>query len=572
MSAAFTACRSAFIGVAILSGILNVLYLTGSFFMLEVYDRVLPSHSVPTLVGISILALILFSFQGILDIIRSRILVRIARSIDETVSQRVYEASVRLQLLPAAARTGQPLRDFDQFRSFMSTVGPAALFDLPWIPLYLGICYLFHPWLGITVTAGALILVVFTILTELKTRVPTRDAARFGYARSVLTSASERNVEAVQAMGMLGRLSKRWAIQNSHYQAAQQTSADVAGGFGGLSKFLRTTLQSGVLALGAYLVINQQATGGIIIASSIIASRALAPVELAVAHWKGFISARQSWGRLKELLVRLPTAPAQMDLPRPTDVLSLQGLSVAPPGMLKPVVQDVTFQLQAGQAVGVIGPSASGKSSLVRALVGVWTPLRGQIRVDGATLDQWSPETLGTCIGYLPQDMELFGGTVGENISRFEEGAPAEAIIATAKAAGVHELILGLPRGYETEIGESGASLSVGQRQRIGLARALYGEPFLVVLDEPNSSLDSEGEEALTRAILGVRARGGIVVVVAHRPSALAAVNHVLVLQAGRQQSFGLKEVVLKAALQPRAATSEPTPLRVAGRSAEAAV
>jgi ATP-binding cassette subfamily C protein len=313
--------------------------------------------------------------------------------------------------------------------------------------------------------------------------------------------------------------------------------------------------------MGAWLVINQQATAGIIIASSILTSRALAPIELAISQWRGFVAARQSWRRLNVLLDKIPADQPHMALPKPVHSLAVEAVSVVPPGTNRVVVQDVAFQLKAGQGLGIIGPSASGKSSLARAIVGVWTAVRGMVRIDGAALDQWSSEALGPHIGYLPQDMELFAGTVAENIARFEPLPSSAAIIAAATAAGVHELILGLPEGYETQIGEAGAALSAGQRQRIGLARALYGEPFLVVLDEPNANLDSDGEEALTRAILGVRERGGIVVVIAHRPSALAGVDTLLVMQAGRMGAFGPKETVLKQALRPAPAPlSAPTP------------
>jgi ATP-binding cassette subfamily C protein len=566
LSAALSACRKAFVGVALFSALLNILYLTGSFYMLEVYDRVLPSRSVPTLVGITLLALLLFGFQGVLDVIRSRILVRVGGSLDEAVSERVHGVLMKLPLRGSTSQGLQPLRDLDQVRSFLSTVGPAALFDLPWLPLYLGICYLFHPWIGIAATAGGLILVVVTVLTELLTRAPTAEATNLAGNRNALAEANRRNAEVVHAMGMAGRLGARWSDCNRSYLAAQQRTADIAAGFGGLSKVLRMVLQSGVLGIGAYLVINQQATAGIIIASSILTSRALAPIELAISQWRGFVSARQSWRRLNDLMSKIPADQPRMALPKPAHSLALEAVSIVPPGTNRVVVQDMALQLKAGQGLGIIGPSASGKSSLARAIVGVWPAARGGIRIDGAALDQWSSEALGPHIGYLPQDMELFAGTVAQNIARFEPQPSSEAVMAAATAAGVHELVLGLPDGYETEIGEAGAALSAGQRQRIGLARALYGNPFLVVLDEPNANLDNEGEEALTRAIQGVRARGGIAVVIAHRPSALAGVDTLLVMRAGRREAFGPKEAVLKEALRPVSA-----PVRFAARTQAAA-
>jgi PrtD family type I secretion system ABC transporter len=320
-------------------------------------------------------------------------------------------------------------------------------------------------------------------------------------------------------------------------------------------------LQSAVLGVGALLVIWQEATAGIIIAGSILAGRALAPIDLAIANWKGFVAARQSWQRLGQLFVAMPAAAPRLELPAPTHTLTAEALGVAPPALQKLVVHDVNFTLKAGGAVGVVGPSASGKSSLVRAIVGVWPPARGCVRLDGAALEQWAPESLGRHIGYVPQDVELIEGTIAENIARFSPDAPAAAVIAAAKAAGVHDLVVSLPAGYETQVGEQGAALSAGQQQRIALARALYGDPFLVVLDEPNSNLDAEGEDALTRAILGVRARGGIVIVVAHRPSALAAVDHLLAMVRGTQQAFGPKEEILPRLI--RRESPAPGPLKI---------
>jgi ATP-binding cassette subfamily C protein len=553
--------RQAFVGVALFSALLNVLYLTGSFYMLEVYDRVIPSHSVPTLVGITLLALILYAIQGVLDIVRSRILVRIGSSLDDAVSARVHDIVMKLPLAGSAPRGAQPLRDLDQVRAFLSSIGPAALFDLPWMPLYLCVCYLFHPYIGVAATIGGAVLVAVALLTDLLTRRPSEEAGRLIGQRNTLAEANRRNTEAIHAMGMAGRLGALWSDCNRRYLAAQQRTADIASGLGGLSKILRMALQSCVLGIGGWLVINQQATAGIIIASSILTSRALAPIELAISQWRGFVGARQSWRRLDELLARISPDPERLALPRPAKSLAAEAVSVVPPDANRLVVQDMTFRLRAGQGLGIVGASASGKSSLARALVGVWTAARGRIRIDGAALDQWSPQALGRHLGYLPQDMGLFAGTVAENIARFDAQATSEAVIAAARAAGVHDLILGLPDGYETQIGEAGAALSAGQRQRIGLARALYGDPFLVVLDEPNANLDQEGEEALTRAILGVRARGGIAIVIAHRPSALAGVDMLLVMKAGRLQAFGPKEMVLKQATQAPA-----TPVRFPAR------
>jgi PrtD family type I secretion system ABC transporter len=360
-------------------------------------------------------------------------------------------------------------------------------------------------------------------------------------------------------MGMAGRLTSRWADSNQKYLAGNQRTSDVAGGLGAVSKVMRMTLQSAVLGVGAYLVIHQEASAGIIIAGSILSARALAPVDLAIANWKGLVTARQSWHRLKGLLDALPARTQPTQLQHPTQRLSVENLSVAPPGDQKLVVQDATFALQAGNGLGIIGPSGSGKSSLLRALVGVWQPLRGSVRLDSAALDQWSSDNLGRHIGYLPQDVELFAGTVAQNIARFDPEATSDGIIAAARQAGVHDLIVNMREGYDTQVGEHGSVLSAGQAQRVALARALYGDPFLIVLDEPNSNLDTDGDEALTRAVRNARARGAIVVVVAHRPIGIDGVDLLLVLKDGRVQAFGPKDTVLAQVLQRPA----PPPIKI---------
>jgi PrtD family type I secretion system ABC transporter len=566
LASALARCRTAFIGVAAMSGLVNVLYLTGSFFMLEVYDRVIPSRSVPTLVGLCVLALVLYGFQGLLETLRARVLARVGAALDEALSARVFDIVVRAPLKGAAPGDGLlPLRDLDALRAFLGGSGPSAFFDLPWMPVYLAICFLFHPLIGVAALVGAAVLASFGLLTDRATRHPAQTATGHGLRRNGLAEAGRRNAEVLAAMGMQGRFSTRWAGANAEYMRAQQRASDIAGGFSAASKVFRMALQSGVLALGAYLVINGQASAGIIIASSILVARALAPAELAIANWKGFVQARQSWARLSELFARMPAQAQPHALPAPARSLQVESLSVAPPGTPRLVVQDVSFGLQAGQGLGVIGPSASGKSSLVRALVGVWPAVRGKVRLDGAALDQWSADDLGPHIGFLPQEAELFAGTIAENIARFDPQAAPEAVIAAAQAAGVHDLVLRLSEGYDTRIGEGGAGLSAGQRQRVGLARALYGEPFLVLLDEPNANLDAEGENALTGAILGVRRRGGICVVIAHRPSALAAVDLILMMADGRAQAFGPKDEVLKRVLRPASVPVETHPAEIRG-------
>jgi ATP-binding cassette subfamily C protein PrsD len=569
LSAALAACRSAFIGTALISGMSNILMLTGAMFMLEVYDRVVPSRSMATLVGLVALAAGLYAALGVLDAIRVRILARIGGALDETLSGRVYDTLVHLPLRIGSRSEGnQPLRDLDAIRSYFSSLGLVALFDLPWLPIYLAICFAFHPLIGFTALGGAIVLIALTLLTETLMRAPSKAATEAAIVRSSLADASRRNAEALTAMGMVSRMAQRWGEANRQFLQSQRRTSDIAGGLGAVSKVLRMMLQSGVLAVGAYLVIHQEATAGIIIAGSILSARALAPVDLAIAHWKGFVAARQSWGRLNTLLQALPAQSAPMALQVPAHRLAVESVSAAPPGVQKIVVQDIGFKLEAGQGLGIIGPSGSGKSSLARLLVGVWYPVRGKVRLDGAALDQWSPDALGRHIGYLPQDVELLGGTVAQNIARFESEPKSEAIIAAAKAVGVHDMIVGLPAGYDTPVGEHGSALSTGQAQRVALARAVYRDPFLVVLDEPNSHLNSEGDEALTRAILGVRERRGIVIVIAHRPSAIAGVDHLLVMNQGRAQAFGPKDEILSKVLQRP--TSALRPLKVVPESGSA--
>jgi ATP-binding cassette subfamily C protein len=394
------------------------------------------------------------------------------------------------------------------------------------------------------------ILAALALATEIVTRQPTKSATGCAMARNGLAETTQRNAEVLVAMGMVGRIQDRWSEINASCVASHKLMSDVADSLGAISRTLRMMLQSGLLAVGAYLVVHQEATGGVIIAGSILGGRALGPVDLAIANWRSFVAARQSWGRLGKLLALCPVEALPLPLHKPEKAVTMESVSVAPPGEPRLVVQDASFTLNAGQALGVIGPSASGKSSLVRLLVGVWAPLRGKVCLDGASLNQWAPDTRGRHIGYLPQDVELLAGSVAENIARFEPHADPNAVVAAAHAAGVHDVIIKLPDGYDTEVGEQGSALSAGQRQWIALARAFYGDPFLVVLDEPNSNLDAVGEEALARAIARARSRRAIVVVVARRPSMIAAVDLVLVMANGRVQAFGPKDEVLGAVLR----------------------
>ncbi|MBY5701020.1 type I secretion system permease/ATPase [Rhizobium leguminosarum] len=568
--AVVTSLKKAFLGIGATSAVINLLALTGSFFMLQVYDRVIPGRSVPTLIGLAVIAATLYAFQGILELVRSLILVRVGLSVDERFSESVYGSLV---LFPSRMQTPgdglQSVRDLDSVRGFMSGPGPTALFDMPWMPFYLGLCFLFHVWIGVTALAGALLLVVLTLLAELKSREPAKEAAKIAAERTALAEATRRNSEAVLAMGFSHLIGTRWTEINRRYLNNHLLATKVTGSLGTISKITRMMLQSAVLAVGAVLVIRQEASGGIMIASSILVSRSLAPVELAIGQWKGFAAARQSWSRLQQLVELMPATGREVSLPQPVSSLKVENLHLGAPGTKIAIVRGVSFELCAGDAVGVIGPSASGKSSLARGLVGLWQPLTGAVRIDGAALSQWEPTALGRHIGYLPQDVSLFSGSIAENISRFDPDAPSEKIIRAAKSAGIYEMIVQFPDGFDTKLGDYGSVLSGGQRQRIALARALYGDPFLVVLDEPNSNLDADGEAALSKAIVGVRDRGGIAIVIAHRPSALAAVDKVLVLGNGQIQAFGPKDEVLKKTTMATRILQAPTRLVIGGAAAE---
>lgn len=553
--------RPAIFGIALISGVVNILALTSPLFMLQVYDRVLASRSLSTLVGLTVLAVALYAFQAVLDVIRARVLLRIGESFDHHLSGRVHKAVIRLPLEIRMPGDGlQPLRDLDNVRGFLSGQGPTALFDLPWMPFYLGICFLFHFWIGMTALIGGAVLVSLTIIADARSRGPVRDTALHGTARNALMEAGRCNAEVVRAMGLSNRIEARWQKANADYLASNRRVGDVTGGLGGVSKSLRVMLQSAILGVGAYLVIKQETSAGVMIASSIMMGRALAPVDLAIGSWKPFLMARQSWVRLDDLLSRMPATEAVMALPKPEKDLRVEMVTIVPPGERKPTVAGINCIVLAGSALGIIGSSGSGKSTLARALVGVWTPTSGKVRIDGAGFDQWDREALGRHIGYLPQGVELFDGTIGENISRFEEKIDADAIVAAAKAAGAHDLIVRFENGYETRIGEAGSSLSAGQRQRIGLARALYGNPFLVVLDEPNANLDAQGENAVVNAIASVRGRKGIAVVIAHRPSAIGAVDYVMVVEAGRMKAFGPRDEVLSKVLKVSGAPASSAP------------
>jgi PrtD family type I secretion system ABC transporter len=537
--------------------------LAGPLYMLQIYDRVLSSRSVPTLIALSLILIFVYLLQFSLDVIRSRIVVRSAALMDRHLDVIVHNAVVRIAPLTRnAGEAHQPVRDLDQIRSFLTSNGPIAIVDLPWMPIFLLFCFLIHPWLGSLSLGAAFILMVTTILTERGSRKPVQEVTRGGATRSVSIEAGRRNAETVLAMGMLGALAERWRVANRTYLAAVEQSADVSNFFGSIAKVLRMLLQSAILGLGAYLVIQNELTAGAMIAASIMMARALAPIETAIANWRGFVNARQSFRRLSDILQRIRPELTKTELMRPAHSLDVENVTVAAPGGQVPILTDARFRLEAGETLGLIGPSGCGKTSLVRTLVGVWCPARGAVRLDGAALDQWDSEQLGCHIGYLSQTVELFDGTVAENIARMSPEPDSAAVIEAAQIAGAHEMILRFPGGYDTRIGDAGAILSAGQRQRIALARALFRNPFLVVLDEPNANLDQEGEQALLNAIARLKERGAIVIVVAHRLIALSVCEKILLLANGVQQAFGPRESVLR---PTPARTVVPVPAAGAG-------
>jgi PrtD family type I secretion system ABC transporter len=564
--------RSAFWSVAVFSAVVNILMLAGPLYMLQVYDRVLVSRSLPTLVALSIFLIGAYGFQAVLDVIRGRIVSRSAALLDKRLGSEVHDAVIRLSVQGGASgEAARPLRDLDQIRAFLTGSGPIAIVDLPWIPAFLLICWLIHPWLGFVATIGGLVLLALTILTERASRDPIRDAGRDGALRAVMIEATRRNGETVVAMGMADALAARWSVANEKYLGAGQRIADILGSYGTLSRFTRLLLQSLMLGVGAWLVIRQELMPGAMIAAAIMMGRALAPLETAIANWRGFVAARDSVGRLQTTLATIARDDAKTALPRPAARIDVEHLTAVPPCGAKPVVADVTFSAEAGDAVGIIGPSGSGKTSLVRVLAGVWPAAKGTVRLDGSTLDQWRKHELGRHLGYLSQSIDLFDATVAENVARMDPEPDHAAVLAAGELAGADEFIRRLPMGYDTPVGESGSLLSVGQRQRIGLARALYRKPFLLILDEPNAHLDSEGDIAFEKAVTAMRTEGAILIIVAHRPSALAACNKVLVLGNGVQQAFGPRDEVLRRVTGRPLPAAGGAPLRVVSDSAAGA-
>jgi ATP-binding cassette subfamily C protein len=554
VAAALRDCRRAFGSVALFSGVVNLLMLAGPLYMLQIYDRVLSSRSVPTLIALTVFLVGAYAFQGALDLIRARVVVRAAALLDQRLALAVHGAVIRLAIAIRHPGEGpQPVRDLDQIRTFLTGAGPIAIVDLPWVPVFLFICFVIHPWLGAAATAGAIALFTMTLLTERASRLPARVAAQDAGMRAVMVDAQRRSGETIMALGMTDSMAQRWAGINDRYIAATARLSDIASSYGSASKVMRLLLQSMILGLGAYLVIRQELTAGAMIAASIMMGRALAPIETAIANWRAFVAARQSITRLSEALMRAEPKRVATALPRPVRSLDVEQVTVVAPGGATPIVAGVRFSLKSGDALGIIGPSGAGKTSLVRTLLGVWPAARGSVRIDGASLDQWQPQALGRHVGFVSQGVELFEGTISENIARMSVAPDADGVLRAARAAGAHDMILRLSSGYDTRIGEGGAVLSGGQRQRIALARALYGDPFLVVLDEPNSNLDNEGEIALRQAIVNLKARGAIVVLIAHRPSVLLACDRILVLANGMQQDFGARDEVLRKVMGQRA-------------------
>lgn len=553
--------RGVLVFLFVMSGIINILALTGAFYMLQIYDRALTSGSIPTLVAISAVAIGLYLFQGMFDIIRSQILVRIGARLDKNIAPVAHQVAIDMPRFGfSTAEALERGRDVDTVRGFLGSQGPLALFDLPWMPVFLVFVYMLHPYLGALTIGGAAVLSLLTILAEILTRRLTKSTQQAVIARNAVADSNARNAEILKAMGFANRAVARFNEANDEHLELQTRATDISGTFSAISRVLRMLLQSAVLGLGALLTINGDLTAGAIIAASVASARALAPIDLAIANWKNVVAARAAFGRLRETVVSLAGAAPRMALPDPTKSLKIENVTVAAPAVGRVLLSEVSFELKAGDALGIIGPSGGGKTTLARALTGLWPVLRGNVRLDDADLSQWDDDALGRHVGYLPQDVALLDATIGENISRLNPDADPAEIVAAARAAGVHEMIVRMPDGYQTQLGPQGASLSGGQRQRIGLARALFGNPFLVVLDEPNSNLDGEGEAALTLAMRSVRERGGIVIVIAHRPSALAAVDLVAVVQNGRVTSFGRKEEIV-AKFVPRSVNTDPQPV-----------
>ncbi|MDR6227980.1 ATP-binding cassette subfamily C protein EexD [Pseudomonas sp. SORGH_AS199] len=552
---ALIACKGSFLTVGFFSLFINLLLLVPSFYMLQVYDRVLSSSSITTLVMLTLIMLLLMATYGALEWIRSRILVRVSTRLDLVLNERLYDASFKQALYTGGAQaSAQPLNDLTGLRQFLTGQGLFAFFDAPWLPIYIAVMYFFHPLFGALTVLGAILLILLAYANEKLTGKRLAEANQENAQATQFTSKNLRNAEVVASMGMMPNLFKQWRKRNTHVLALQARASEHGGALSNLSKTLRMVLQSLILGLGAWLVIDHQITPGLMTAGSLLLGRALAPIDLMIGSWKGFIAARGQYARLNEMMRHVQAEPPRMSLPAPKGNISVEQLILTPPGAFQAVLKGISFNVTAGASVGILGASAAGKSTLARALLGIWPAQSGKVRLDGADIAQWKREELGPYIGYLPQDIELFDGSISDNIARFGQ-VDAKAVVEAAELAGVHEMILRLPQGYDTIIGANSGVLSGGQRQRIGLARAVYGNPRLVVLDEPNSNLDELGEKALGGALLRLKQTGATLFIVTHRVSVLAYVDNLIVMNEGQIVMSGQRDQVL-AQLQGRNAAT----------------
>jgi ATP-binding cassette, subfamily C, bacterial exporter for protease/lipase len=544
LAQAITSFKSAFKTIAVFSAIINVLLLVPSLYMLQVYDRVLASRNETTLLLITIMLVAAYIIMSALEFVRSFVLIRIASQLDMKLNQRVYTAAFEQNLKRAGGNAGQALQDLTTVRQFLSGNALFAFFDAPWFPIYLLIIFLIHPYLGIFALCGTFIHMALAVWNEKATKTPLAEANMMAVSASNLATNNLRNAEVIESMGMLPNFAKRWFGLHTKFLRLQAEASEKAGIITATTKFVRVTLQSLILGFAALLVLDGKITPGMMIVCSILMGRVLNPVEQLIGVWRSWSTTKSAYGRLNDLLEANPQRVTGMSLPKPTGILSVEGVTAVPPGANKPALSNLSFTISPGDVLGVVGPSGAGKSTLARVIVGIWPSVAGKVRLDGADIFLWNKAELGPSVGYLPQDIELFGGTVSENIARFGE-VDAEKVVQAAKRAGVHEMILYLPKGYDTPLGDGGAGLSGGQKQRIGLARAMYGDPSFIVLDEPNSNLDAIGERALIAAVLDLRQSGKTIVMITHRASTLAATNKLLVLKDGVAQMFGLTREVL---------------------------
>ncbi|MDK3016650.1 type I secretion system permease/ATPase [Pseudodonghicola flavimaris] len=546
LAAARRQSRALYWAVGLFSFFCNLLMLTGPLYMLQVYDRVLGSRSEETLVALSLLVAFLYGVMGLLDFTRGRVMARVGARFQATLDRRVFEAMLSRSAVAndPVAQTG--LQDLEAVQRLMAAPVLLVVFDLPWTPFFLAGIALFHPWLGILAVAGGSLLVLITVLNQFYSRSPVLKANVTSHRATLMAEEIRGEAETIQSMGMRGAAFSRWNGTRQTSLDESVLASDVGGSFSSLTKTLRMFLQSAMLGLGAYLVLKAEVTAGVMIASSILLSRALAPIEQLVGHWPQVQRARKGWQSLGELLSKVPADVRRTALPKPRARLDVQGLTVVPPGDTRAKLKTVSFKLEPGQALGVIGPSGAGKTTLARTLTGFWKPAGGVVRLDGASLDQYAPDVLGQHIGYLPQRVQLFDGTIAENIARLSPDPDSTKVVEAAKKAAAHDLITSLPDGYDTRVTSGGGRLSGGQMQRVALARALYDDPVLLILDEPNSNLDNEGSLALNNAIKGMKAAGKSVLIMAHRPSAIQECDLLLVLEDGHRSAFGPKDQVLR--------------------------